>query len=103
MKAVASHYADGSVVRSPRRAAAVGRAEVDRYFAGFATAKSWTLEVYDVDLGSDGLVFQTGKSTLVMADDRASVVEFVLVWKRDAGGRLRIELDYYHAPEARRP
>jgi ketosteroid isomerase-like protein len=102
MKAVAAFYADSAVIRTPRSVAARGRAELDAYFAGIANAKGWKLEVYGVDQGANGLVFQTGRSMLTMADDHVATVEFSLVWQRDATGRLRILLDYYHVPEPAR-
>lgn len=104
LKAVAAFYADNAVVRSSRQVAAQGRAAIDRYFTGIQNPKRWKLEVYGVSApeGND-LVFETGLSTLVSGSpEHVSPFEFALVWKRQANGKLRIVLDYYHEPERSR-
>lgn len=100
MKAVSAHYADNAVIRSAEWLDARGRAQVDAYFADLAAPKSWALEVRDVVDNGDGLVFQTGVSTLVHGNpERTSRVVFNLVWKRQSDRTLRIVLDYYHRAE----
>lgn len=101
LKGVAAYYADNAVVRSPHSVEAQGRAAVEQYFLGIGNAKRWTLDVYGVTVPRESnLVYQTGRSTLVHGSpERASVVQFVLVWERQRDGALKIVLDYYHAPE----
>lgn len=103
LKAVAAFYADNAVVRTSRQVAAQGRTAIDRYFTGIQNPKRWKLDVYGVSAaGGSDLVFQTGMSTLVSGSpERVSPFEFALVWKRQSNGKLRIVLDYYHAPEQR--
>jgi ketosteroid isomerase-like protein len=103
MKAVSAYYADNAIVRSATGVAAVGRKQLDAYWAGIKDAKSWALEVRGVTPaeGTD-LIYQTGKSTLVSGSpEHASVVGFLLVWQRQTDGKLKILLDYYH-PEPQR-
>jgi ketosteroid isomerase-like protein len=104
LKTVASFYADNAVVRTSRQVAAQGRAAIDRYFTSIQNPRRWKLDVYGVSApeGSD-LVFQTGLSTLVSGTpEHVSPFEFALVWKRQSNGKLRIVMDYYHAPERSR-
>lgn len=100
MKAVSAHYADHAVIRSGGWLDARGRTQVDAYFADLSAPKSWALEVRDVVDNGDGLVFQTGVSTLVHGNpERTSRVAFSLVWQRQPDRTLRIVLDYYHLAE----
>ena len=95
----AAFYADDAVIRSPGAVDATGRAAVDRYFEQLAGARSWTLEVLQVG-GTRDAAWQTGRSTLVMEGmPQPMVVQYVALWRRQADGTLRIELDYYHLPE----
>lgn len=92
----ARFYADDAVVRSPGGVVAAGRKAVDEYFTSIAHAKSWKLEVIDVG-GTRDMAYQVGRSTLVHGEpERTSVVRFVVVWKRQPDGTMRIVLDYYH-------
>ena len=64
---------------------------------GIRNAKSWKLELLAVG-GHRDHPWSTGRSTLVQSGpqgDRVSVVEFLAVWRRDAGGGLRLVVDYY--------
>lgn len=97
MKRAASYYAANAIIRTPRSIAAQGRDAVDRYFTSLENVKSWNLEVFDVH-GTREVAYQVGRSTLVYGTpERTSVVDFFLVWKRQADGQLRVEVDYYHA------
>ncbi len=83
--------------RSAHSVVAKGRAAVDAYFKSIGAAKSWKLEVKDVG-GSADSPFQIGRSTLVHGTrPDTSVVDFVVVWKRQKDGSLKIVLDYYHS------
>jgi len=98
MMAVARFYADDAKLMGPRGSDVSGRAAIDRYWTGIKGAKSWKLEVLDVG-GDRTTAYQVGRSTLVTtreAADQTSVSRFVVFWKRQPDGRLRIALDFYH-------
>ena len=98
MMAVARFYADDAKLMGPRGDDVSGRAAIDRYWSGIKGAKSWKLEVLEVG-GDRATAYQVGRSTLVTSDtgsDRTSVSRFVVIWKRQPDGRLRIALDFYH-------
>lgn len=98
MKAVAGFYAENAIVRSASWVDARGRAQVEKYWMDLAAPKSWDLQVNDVVDNGEGLLFQTGISTLVHGSpERTSRVAFNLVWKRQPDRSLRIVLDYYHS------
>ena len=49
-------------------------------------------------LGHVPVPYQIGRSTLVTTGpngDRTAVVEFLVVWRREPGGNLRMVVDYY--------
>ncbi|MGH7471689.1 MAG: DUF4440 domain-containing protein [Longimicrobiales bacterium] len=93
--AAAAFYADDAVVRTLRGEDARGRAALDRYFQGFGKAQ-WKLDVIQVG-GHPDAPYQVGRSTLIHgARPDTSIVGFVVVWKRQNNGQLRIVLDYYH-------
>ena len=98
MKAVSLFYADDAkMVGGP--SVTTGRAAFDAYWARTgAGGGRWKLEVYSVG-GSREIAYQTGRSSLTFKNasgvERASVVDFVVVWKRDANGGLRILMDLY--------
>ena len=74
-----------------------GRDAVDRYWSSISGAKSWKLEVLAVG-GHRDSPWQVGRSTLVQGGpngDRASIVEFLAIWRRDAARRPRLAVDYY--------
>lgn len=95
--AVARFYTDDARVDGERGALVQGRDAVDKYWSGIRNAKSWKLEVLAVG-GHRDQPWQAGRSTLVQSNaqgDQVSVVEFLAVWRRDAGGGLRLAVDYY--------
>ena len=97
MRAVARFYTDDAIVDGPRGERVVGRAAVEAYWASIRDPRSWRLEVLEVG-GTWEQPWQTGRSTLVIGGpngDRTSVVEFLAIWRRDAGGGLRMAVDYY--------
>ena len=96
--AAARFYADDARILGPRGFEVNGRKAIDEYWAGIGNARSWKLEAWDVG-GSRDEAYQVGRSTLVHGapgQERTSVVEFVVIWKRQADGALRIALDFYH-------
>jgi len=94
-KGAAAFYADDAIVRTPRRIVVRGREAVDRYFAQISNALSWKLDVIQVG-GHVDAPWQVGKSTLISGTrPDTSVVNFVVYWRRQPDGKLKIELDYY--------
>ncbi len=97
MLAVARFYTDDARIDGERGELVQGRAAVDKYWTGIRNAKSWKLDVIDVG-GHPDNPYQIGRSTLVTTGpngDRTSVVEFLVIWRRDPAGGLRIAVDYY--------
>ena len=97
MRAVARFYTDDARIDGERGELVQGRAAVDKYWADLRNPKSWKLDVIDVG-GHPDNPYQVGRSTLVTAEpggDRTSVVEFLVIWRRDPSGGLRIAVDYY--------
>lgn len=98
MTAVARFYADDAVLMGPRGSRTAGRKDIDAYWQGIREPKTWKLEVFDVG-GSRDDAWQLGRSTLVTGGpngDRTSVVNFVVVWKRQKDGAMRMVLDFYN-------
>lgn len=104
LRGAASFYADDAIVRTARGIVAQGRAALDQYFLDISDPKSWKLDVIQVG-GTRDMAYQVGRSTLVHGNpERTSVVQFLVIWKRQTNGQLRIMLDYYHSAEPmRRP
>lgn len=99
LAAVAAAYADDAILISPGGRRTVGREAVDAYWEGFGRGIDWQLDVRDTGGdGERGIAYQRGQSTLTYArndETRVSIVQFVLLWQRDAGGRWKIALDAY--------
>ncbi len=96
LKGAAAFYADDAVVRTAREVVAAGRTAIDRYFESIGKA-SWKLDVIAVG-GHPDAPYQVGKSTLIHGTrPDTSIVSFVVHWKRQPGGQLKILLDYYHS------
>lgn len=93
----AGFYADDAVIRNGERVVAQGRAAIDQYFSEIGPA-TWILEVRDVG-GDPDVPYQVGRSTLIHGTPPdTTTVDFVVYWRRQTDGRLRIALDYYHRP-----
>jgi hypothetical protein len=74
-----------------------GRAAIDAYWTGLRNPRSWKLDVIEVGGHRDN-PYQIGRSTLVTggpSGDRTSVVEFLVIWRRQPSGVLRMAVDYY--------
>ena len=98
MMAVSRFYADDAKLMGPGGQDVSGRAAIDRYWSGIKGAKSWKLEVLEL-AGDRNTAYQVGRSTLATTSgrgDQTSVSRFVVIWKRQPDGRLRIALDFYH-------
>jgi ketosteroid isomerase-like protein len=98
MKAVAGFYTDDAKMTGGGPIVS-GRAAMDEAWKRIgATPGTWKLEVFEVG-GSRELAYQRGKSTLTQAEPggtpRVSIVEFVVIWRREPNGALRMWMDLY--------
>jgi uncharacterized protein (TIGR02246 family) len=98
MKAVSLFYADDATMTGGG-STTKGRAAFDAYWArAGANGGTWKLSVTSVGGGRD-LAYQTGRSVLTTRDgtgqNRESIVDFVVIWRRDAKGGLRMLMDLY--------
>jgi ketosteroid isomerase-like protein len=97
MLAVARFYTDDARIDGERGELVQGRAAIDAYWTGLRNPKSWKLDVIEVG-GPRDHPYQIGRSTLVTSGpsgDRTSVVEFLVIWRRQPNGALRMAVDYY--------
>jgi uncharacterized protein (TIGR02246 family) len=98
MKGVARFYADDARIVGPGRATVQGREAIDRYWTGMRNPRAWKLEVVEVG-GSRDRLYQIGVSAYTSARDDGTestyTCDFVVVWKRQRDGTLRIALDLY--------
>ncbi|HWL40504.1 MAG TPA: DUF4440 domain-containing protein [Gemmatimonadaceae bacterium] len=96
---VARFYADSARIVGPRRQTVAGRSAIDHYWASIRKPATWTLEVVEVG-GSRAEAYQIGVSSLTSTGSdgqaRTYVCDFVVIWKRQADGTLRIALDLYN-------
>jgi ketosteroid isomerase-like protein len=93
--AAAAFYADDAVVRTLNGVVAQGRTAIDGYFRSIGKAQ-WKLDVIAVGGAADS-PYQVGRSTLIHGSrPDTSIVGFLVIWKRQRTGQLRIALDYYH-------
>jgi ketosteroid isomerase-like protein len=97
--AVARFYADDARIVGPSRRVVQGREAIDRYWASIGSPAEWRLDVVEVG-GSANEVYQLGVSTLTSPRRDGTpdtyTCDFVVIWKRQPDGRLRITLDQYN-------
>ncbi|MBT8484748.1 MAG: DUF4440 domain-containing protein [Phycisphaerales bacterium] len=94
---VAGHYADDAILIGPSGNRVTGRTEIDAYWMRFSDPVDWSLSVGTLE-GEADLLCQRGTSRLTYRRGdavRTSVVEFLLIWRREEDGRLRIAVDAY--------
>jgi ketosteroid isomerase-like protein len=80
-----------------------GRTEIDEYWSGIENPIDWRLDIRKIR-GSDALAYEFGTSHLVTRREgvvHTSVVDFLVLWRRDAQGAWRIALDAYWPVEKR--
>ncbi len=96
---VARFYADSARIVGPNRQTVSGRTAIDRYWAGIRKPATWKLDVIEVG-GSADEAYQIGVSTLASTGSNGRlgtyVCDFVVIWKRQPDGTLRIALDLYN-------
>ena len=96
MLGVADLYADDGMLLSGDERVA-GREAIDAYWSEMTNPVDWRLEVFETG-GSEELAYQRGRSYLTRRRDGAehtSVVDFMLIWKKDADGDWKIAVDAY--------
>ncbi|MEP6692143.1 MAG: hypothetical protein ABJD07_13370 [Gemmatimonadaceae bacterium] len=95
---VARVYEDDGQIRGPQ-IRVKGRAAIDEYYTGIKGAKDWKLEVQEVG-GTRESAWEIGRSTLAQVNGdgqwHKSAVDFVMIWKRDPAGQLRVHLEIYN-------
>jgi ketosteroid isomerase-like protein len=95
--AAAHFYADDAVIMGPRGERIRGRQRIDQYWSSISNPVSWKLDVLEVG-GSKDEPWQLGRSTLVSGaagQEHTSVTDFIVLWRRQADGSLKIYVDMY--------
>lgn len=96
---VARFYSDSARIVGPRRRTVSGRQSIDQYWASITGPAKWTLDVVEVG-GSHSSAYQVGVSRLTSAQSDGTpatyVCDFVVLWRRQSDGTLRITLDLYN-------
>ncbi|HEY0143824.1 MAG TPA: nuclear transport factor 2 family protein [Thermoanaerobaculia bacterium] len=90
---VAKFYAANAEVRGPGLVIR-GREAIGGYWTSLTDATDWKLEVLDSG-GSKDQPWQRGRSIL-RTPGRDHIAEFVLLFERNASGKLEIVLDFYY-------
>ena len=96
---VADVYADDARILGPDAAPVEGRSGIDEYWSDIARPLDWRLEIHELG-GSEALVYELGTSRMTRLVDgvpQTVVVDFLLLWRRDAARAWRIVLDVYWA------
>lgn len=97
--AVARFYSDSARILGPRRRTVAGRAAIDDYWQGVESPATWSLQVVAVG-GRPNEAYQIGISTLTSPGEGGApstyTCDFVVIWRRESDGRLRIVLDFYN-------
>ena len=94
---VADLYADDAVLLDSRGERITGRDEIDAYWTAIESPVDWKLEIRRI-YGSDTLAYELGRSHLSTLRDgtsHTSVVDFLVLWRREKNGDWKIALDAY--------
>src|SRR5215470_16576488 len=97
LTAVARFYADDARILGPRGDVTRGRKDIDAYWTQIREPRSWKLEVLEIG-GSVDQPWQLGRSTLVTGTagkESTSIVSFIVLWRRQPDGKLKIYVDMY--------
>lgn len=92
---VADLYADDALLLDAQGGRRSGRAEIDAHWTRIEAPRDWRLDVKRV-FGSDGLAYELGRShltTIQGGQEETAVVDFLLLWRRQADGQWKIALD----------
>ncbi len=98
---VADLYADDAVLMGPGGFRIEGREAIDAYWSRISDPLDWRLEIFEIG-GSNETAYELGRSHLTVNPDGApetSVVDFLVLWKREEGA-LRVGLDLYWEAQA---
>ena len=94
---VARFYADDATIMGPRGERLQGRERLDSYWTSIRDPLSWKLDVLEVG-GSKDEPWQLGRSTLITGkpgQTRSSITDFIVLWRRQSDGSLKIHIDMY--------
>jgi ketosteroid isomerase-like protein len=92
MRQAAAFFADDGIIQGGGPAIQ-GRGAIDEFYAR-SQGQQWRLEVVGIGGGND-LAYQIGTLHVTRQDGRTSSGPFVVIWRRDAAGRLRIAMDLF--------
>lgn len=96
---VARFYADSARIVGPRRQTTAGREAIARYWSSITGPAKWSLTIVEVG-GDRESAHQVGVSRLTSTrrDGTSSTYEcdFVVLWRRQSDGTMRITLDLYN-------
>jgi ketosteroid isomerase-like protein len=95
---VAKFYADDATLYYSRDQRTHGRKAIDEYWARLTGGKQWKLEIKEVG-GTRDRAYQIGRSTFTTEGpegERVSACDFVVIWKRQKDGSLKIFTDIYN-------
>ena len=101
LQAVAGFYAANALMLGPGTRVE-GSASISEHWQQISDPVNWTLEVHEI-AGTEDIVHQAGRSHLTYLDgleEHTSIVDFVLVWQRQADGTYKIAVDSYHDTES---
>jgi ketosteroid isomerase-like protein len=95
--AVSRIFADDATILGPQGLRVEGRAALDAYWLARPRPDSWLIETMEVG-GSRDEPWQYARSirlTTANGEQQRTVTTFILVWRRDSAGVLRIHLDLF--------
>jgi ketosteroid isomerase-like protein len=96
-RAMAAVFAEDGTIRGPQEVRAHGRDAIERYWLSRPRAQAWEIEILEIGGGTDAPWTHARSIRMVPVEGRTErrITEFIVVWKRDRDGVLRIYLDLY--------